>query len=75
MNAFDIIKTLQKNNPTKKFATNPKANAIAYYNETLERWQILLGQLIGGEWDRMPELMVNNKPLIPQEDWIEAVKA
>lgn len=75
MNAYDIIKTLQTNNPNKRFATNAKGNAIAYWSEELGRWQILLGQLIGGQWDRMPELLVNNKPLVPQEDWIETVKA
>jgi len=69
-----ILKGVMDRNPTKRFATNPKKNAIAYWNESLGRWQILLGMLLNDEWSPIPELLVNGSPLIPQTDWVEVLK-
>lgn len=74
MDINKVISDLQKLNPTKRFATNAKMNAIGYWNTELNRWQLLLGKIINGDWAQMPELFVNGNPLIAEEDWIEILK-
>lgn len=74
MNAKDMIKKLYEKNPTERFATNAKGNAIAYWCDTNTRWVVVLGLLIGDCWDRMPELLVNGQPMFTQADWIEVPK-
>jgi hypothetical protein len=74
MNAKDLIKKLYLKNPTERFATNAKGNAIAYWCDTKNLWVVVLGLLINNTWDRMPALLVNGQPMFTQEDWIEVPK-
>lgn len=74
MDAKTMIQKLYERNPTERFATNAKGNAIAFWCDTTERWVVVLGLLIGEQWDRMPALLVNGQPMFTQQDWIEVKK-
>jgi hypothetical protein len=75
MDLEQILKGLRADNPGVRFAVNSKKNAIGYWANGLGRWQVLLGKMINGVWDRLPDILVDGKPLIPQEDWKEVIGA
>jgi hypothetical protein len=69
LGCLEIVKELQKDNPGLRFAVNKKRNAVAYWAENLGRWQVLLCLRPDGSWGRLPDILVDGKPLIPDSDW------
>lgn len=65
----EILATLQKSNPSIQFYRTPGKDAIGYWNHTLGRCQVLVAELIDGNWARMPDLEINGEPAIRYSDW------
>jgi hypothetical protein len=56
-----------------RYAVNPDESSIAAWSESMGRWIVIAGQLIGkGEWCAMKhELLVNGVPLSQTIEWTE----
>jgi hypothetical protein len=67
--ASDIVKLLQKDNPSIQFYWTKKRHAIGYWSHNLNRVQVLVAEILGGGWARMPEILVNGKPCLAADDW------
>lgn len=77
MTAETIIAQAKIDNPGKRFAIydNPdhtdKRIAIAFYSDKHNRWEMIAGKTITGEWMQIGDLCVNGEPLHKQEFWVE----
>ena len=65
----EVANTIQTHNPSIQLYWNTKRNAIGYWSHHLGRVQVLAGELLDGRWAPIPELLVDEKPLFPAEEW------
>lgn len=72
MSMSGVVDQLRKDNPGLRFAVNKNRNAVGYFSEGLGRWQVLLGLRLDGCWGRLPDILVDGKPLV--SDWEEVEK-
>ena len=74
MTAEELLKQCREQNPGERYARHRDGTAVAGWNRTLGRWQIVAGKAQdNGEWLLMRhELLINGKPFHNEpNDWIE----
>jgi hypothetical protein len=65
----EIAHKIQRSNPTIQLYWNVQRTAIGYWSHNLNRVQVLVGKLLNERWGTIADLLVNDKPLFPSEDW------
>lgn len=65
----ELTNTLQAKNPNIQFYWNKKRNAIGYWSRGLNRVQVLMSEVLGGNWAPMPDLLINGESCFKPEDW------
>lgn len=66
--AATLLEQIRRDNPKRSFTRNRQGTAIGMWADG--RWNTIAGWGIHGRWMRIGDLLVDGKPVTPQDDWI-----
>lgn len=64
-----LLEQIRRDNPKRSFTRNWQGTAIGMWADG--RWNMIAGWGIHGRWMRIGDLLVNGKPVTPQDDWMD----